>query len=285
MYFTRYLRRLKFHRTYIYYSFAFGFSTLIIPLSSQFLVNNLALAGIWANTISFLTIIGIILALAQIFKHTQVILSEYLQREIFIHEIKKWRNLEDSSNSHYYFEIYSLLKAFSKSYANIIDMILVTFFGMGTIVIFHPAFLVLPLVTFITMYLIRRVFMPAYRSSIEESNVKYEIYDLLAAGKSPDHESVYRYLSARDTHFGYIRGISLKMTILYAFGVFYVLAVGAFLIEQDQLSVGQLVAAELIVSGIMQSLMKLPNALESLYDFETSHFKIEKALKGSHEEH
>lgn len=285
MYFTRYLRRLKFHKTYIYYSFAYGLSTLVIPLSSQFLVNNLALAGIWANTISFLTIIGIILALAQVFKHTQVIIAEYLQREIFIHEIKKWRHLQNTDNSHYYFEVYSLLKSFSKSYANLVDLVLVTIFGLGTVIIFHPAFLVLPLVIFVTMYFIHRVFMPAYKSSIEESNVKYEIYDQLASGRNPDHKNIYRYLSVRDTHFGYIRGISLKITILYGFSVFYVLAVGAFLIEIDQLSVGQLVAAELIVSGIMQSMMKLPNSLESLYDFETSHYKIEKALRGHVEEH
>jgi hypothetical protein len=285
MYFTRSIRRLKFHKTYIFYSFAYGLSTLIIPLSSQFLVNNLALAGIWANTISFLTIIGVILGLAQIFKHTQVILVEYLQREIVVYEMMKWRNLKDSGHSHYYFEIFNLLKSFSKSYANIIDMGLVTVFGMSTIVIFHPAFLVLPIVTGITMYFIRRVFHPAYKTSIDESNVKYEIYDQLTQGVSPNHQTIYNYLGVRDHHFKFIRGISFKMTILYAFSLFYVLAIGAYLIEQDQLSVGQLVAAELIVSGIMQSLMKLPNSLEALYDYETSHFKIEKALRGTVEDH
>lgn len=278
MYFTRYLRRLKFHKTYIFYALAYGLSTLIIPLSTQFLVNNLALAGIWANTVTFLTIIGGILAITQIFRHTQVVLIEYLQREIFVHEIKKWRELENAENSHYYFEIYGLLKSYAKTYADLVDMILATFFGMCTIVIFHPAFLILPILLGVLLYLVKRVFAPAYRTSIAESDVKYAIYDLLADGRIPTHQATYAYLGARDVHFAFVRGISFKVNILYAFSLFYILAVGAYLIELDQLSVGQLVAAELIVSGIMQSLLKLPSSLESLYDFETSHYKIGKAL-------
>lgn len=280
MYFTKYLRHLKHHRLYIFYAFASGISTLIIPLGSQFLVNNLALAGIWANTVSFLVIIGSVLALSQVFRHTQVILVEFIQREIFVHEIKRWRHLKDTGHSHYYFEIYTLLKAFAKSYTDIIDMFLITAFGMCTIVIFHPAFLLLPLLTGLTIYLIHRIFIPAYRTSIEESNVKYEIYDHIVEGGGPSARMTYDYLVARDTHFYFVRGISFKISILFAFAIIYVLAMGSYLIHLNQLSVGQLVAAELIVSGIMVSLSKLPSSLESLYDFETSHYKIEKAMRG-----
>lgn len=285
MFFTKYLRLLKFNKTYIFYAFAYGLFSLVIPLGTQFLVNNLALAGIWANTLSFLVIFSTLIVIAMIFKHTQLILVEYLQRDIFVREIKKWRHLEDSHNSHYYFEIYTLLKSFSKTYPDLIDMLLISLFGFLTIIIFHPAFLVLPIVTGLVIYLIHRSFGPAYKTSIEESNVKYAIYDQLSGEKGPSAIKTYEYLLARSEHFRYVRKISFKMTALYAFGVIYVLAVGAFLIHSNQLSVGQLVAAELITTGIMTSLSKLPNSLESLYDFETSHYKIEKALRGELENH
>ena len=285
MYFTKSLRRLKFNKTYIFYAIAYGLSSLVIPLGSQFLVNNLALAGIWANTVTFLTVIGVLICLAQVFRHTQIIISEYLQREIFVHELRKWKRLENNTYAHYYFEIYALLKSFAKIYVDIIDIILVAFFGLIAIIIFHPAFVVLPIVMAFVAYLIKRVFAAAYRTSIAESNEKYAIYDEIYGGREPSLKITYDYLSKRDTHFGYVRSISLKISILYSFSFIYVLAVGAYLIQIDQLSVGQLVAAELIISGIMTSFQKIPTSLESLYDFETSHYKIEKALRGLSEKH
>jgi ABC-type bacteriocin/lantibiotic exporter with double-glycine peptidase domain len=55
---------------------------------------------------------------------------------------------------------------------------------------------------------------------------------------------------------------------------------GCYLIVNNQLSVGQLVSAELIISGIFVSLVKLPQTLESIYDYETSQYKISGAMKG-----
>lgn len=285
MYFTKYLKILRLNKTYVFYALAYGLSTLVIPLGSQFLVNNLALAGIWGNTVAFLTIIALIISLCQVFRHSMVILNEYLQREIFVHEIKRWHHLQHTENSHYYFEIYTLLKSFAKTYPDLIDMILVTFFGFCTLIIFHPAFIVLPIVVGLTMWSIKRNFRPAFRTSLAESDVKYAIYDEISDGRGPLQTLTYDYLTARNFHFSYVRRHSFKISVLFAFCVFYVLGIGSYLIHLNQLSVGQLVAAELIASGIMSSLVKLPDALESLYDFETSFYKIQKAIGGEIEAH
>ena len=279
MYFLKYLKFLKLHRTFVFYAVAYGLSSLIIPLGAQFLVNNLALAGIWANIVSFLSVIGFLLVLAQVLKHTQVILVEYLQREIFHTEIKRWRHLCNPTYSHYYFEIYNMLKSFSKSYSDIIDIGLIASFGLMTIVVFHPAFIILPVVIAVVLWLIKRSFKSAYETSIVESDQKYLLYDELVADTGPSEELIQNYLGARDDHFVYIRKISFRISALHAFSQFYVLVVGCYLIQIKQLSVGQLVAAEIIISGLMTSLLKLPNSMEALYDFETSHYKIEKALR------
>ena len=279
MYFLKYLKFLKLHRSYVYYAVAYGFSTLIIPLGAQFLVNNLALAGIWGNIVTFMSVIGFLLILAQVLKHTQVILVEYLQREIFFTEIKRWRHLANPKCSHYYFEIYNMLKSFSKSYSDLIDLGLVASFGLLTIVIFHPAFLLVPVSVALVLFLVKRSFKSAYETSILESNQKYLLYNELVADTGPSEELIHNYLDARDDHYLYVRRISFQISALHVFCQFYVLVVGCYLIQIHQLSVGQLVAAEIIISGVMSSLLKLPNSLESLYDFETSHYKIEKALK------
>jgi hypothetical protein len=282
MYFTHYLRRLKYNKTYIGYALAVGLTSLVIPLGTQFLVNNLALAGIWANTVSFLVIIGIILAMSQIFRHTMVILLESLQREIFTRELNRWRDLTVTKNSPYYFEIHNMLKAFSKTYVDLIDLVLVSLFGLAVVVTFHPIFLILVFFLVILGYYVRKKFRDAYATSIEESNVKYDIYFKIASGCAPSTPMTFEYLEKRDLHFRHVRRISFWLSILHAGSMFFILAVGAWLIEIDQLSVGQLVASELIIAGIMSSAQKLPNALEALYDFETSHYKINKALRGHH---
>lgn len=189
--------------------------------------------------------------------------------------------MHDCGHTHYYFEIFTLMKSFSKTYGDLIEMCLVIFFGMMTVIVFHPAFIVLPVVMFFVFFLFYRSYKPALETSLEESNRKYEIYDLLCDERSKMTMASLDYLRDRDKHFFYIRRISFRVSFLYIFGSMYTLGMGSFLIHLEQLSVGQLVAAELIITGIMISLLKLPGSLESLYDFETSHIKIEKALRRS----
>lgn len=283
MHFVNYIRRLLLNRSYVFYALAYGLSTLILPFAVQFLVNNLALSGIWGNIVVFLSIIAALLIVSQILRHSQVVLIEYLQREIFVTELTKWRELKDKANAHYSFEIYALLKSYSKAYSDFIDMALVSVFGIATIVIFHPAFLLVAVFTGVTVYLIHRVYKRAFETSVAESNKKYEIYDMISEGKAILQNDINDYLQKRDTHFGFIRGISFKISVLHCFIQIYVISIGCYLIHLGQLSVGQLVAAEIIISGIAYSNLKLPVAMESLYDFETSIYKIDYALKGSHD--
>ncbi len=132
---TTAMRSLKSNKSYIFYSIAYGLSSLILPFGIQFLVNNLALSGIWLNTVSFLVLIGLGLVISQIVRHSQVILIEFLEREVFIEEMRKWKNFNNEKYAHYYFEVINVLKAFSKSYTSLIEIALVMTFGISTIII------------------------------------------------------------------------------------------------------------------------------------------------------
>lgn len=85
------------------------------------------------------------------------------------------------------------------------------------------------------------------------------------------------YLLAREERFGFIRRNTVKLFALYVVCQLALLGGGTYLVETAQLSIGQLVSAEIILSNIMISLHKLPDALEGLYDFETSLYKLNKA--------
>lgn len=278
------ISRLRLNKKYIYYSLTLGLSSLIIPFGVQFLVNSLALNGMWFNNLTFLIFIGLGLAVAQIIRHSQLILVELLQRDIFLQEMDRWVGLKDSEHAEYYFEVLSLLKSFSKAYTHLIELFLLCVFGLSTLTLFHPGFLLLPILLGIMLFRIRLKFYPAFRSSVIESDKKYYLFNLIKSQTAVSEEDLDDYLEARDAHFTYTKKNSVMVSSGVLFCQMLLLGTGIYLIQQNQLSVGQLVSAEIILSGISLSLLKLPHTLESVFDYETSKYKIKKALSGaSHE--
>jgi putative ABC transport system ATP-binding protein len=270
---------LRFNKSYIIYSIFFGLSTLVIPLGVQFLVNNLALSGIWLNTVSFLVIIGAALFISQVIRHSQVILNEFLQREIFLKSIESWRNFKRQGYEHYFFENINLIKAFSIAYTNLVEICLVLIFGLITIIAFHPIFFLILFILGIFIYQILNSSKQAIKTSINESNKKYEFHESLIEGRGINEELVSAYFESRDQHFGFIRKNSFKVSVLTVIVHILILTIGIYLIQMNQLSVGQLVSAEILISGILSSLVKLPKTLESIYDYETSLYKLNYALE------
>ncbi|MFP5384739.1 MAG: hypothetical protein ACLGHN_01580 [Bacteriovoracia bacterium] len=271
------IKRLKLNRKYVIYSILYGLSTLILPLAVQFLVNNLALAGIWVNILAFLIIIGTGLTLSLIIKYCQIVLIEFLQRELFCLFSSEWREKIHTYYRMYFIEIFFSMKSFSKSYTIIVETALVTGFGLVMIAIFHPVFLSLAILIVIVLYQIRQSTRPAIEASILVSDEKYSLFDRAIHDITPDTTGMERYLRAREKRFSYIKKNTIKLSVLYIICQILLLGGGTMLIENDQLSIGQLVSAEIIFSNIMISLNKLPYALEGMYDFETSLYKLEKA--------
>jgi ABC-type protease/lipase transport system fused ATPase/permease subunit len=271
---------LKLRKTYYVYATVFGLTSLVVPLGAQFLVNNLALSGIWVNVLSFLIILSIGLLLSNALSYFLVILKEFIQRELFMLETSKWLKEAEGRKNSYFLESIMLLKTFSTVFTNFVEMGLVLIFGLITIILFHPVFLILPLFFVLTFFLIHRITKHAIGTSISESDAKYALFDLVLSNKNISEEGLEKYLVSRDNHFSFIKSISLKISLLNIISQVSLLGTGIYLIEVDKLSIGQLIAAEIILTGILQSISKLPSTLESLYDFETSVFKLKKALKG-----
>lgn len=277
------VKDLSSNKLYLYYSLAYGLSTLIVPLTIQYLVNNLALSGLWLNITVFVVFVLIGLSISYMIKHSQLVILESLQREIFSLESKRWMNVKKKDYSYYFFEVFNLLKSFAKSYSNIIELSLIMIFGLFTIILFHPIFIPVAIIIIVTIFQIYKSSAPALNSSIAESDQKYKLHSLIKSESKIDDSHLLDFLNAREKHFRFVRTNSFKVAILAVFIQTIIIALGSYLIRLEQLSVGQLVSAEIIISGIFISLSKLPKTLEAIYDYETSKYKIEKAL-GGHDE-
>jgi putative ABC transport system ATP-binding protein len=271
------MRQLKLNRTYVIYSGLYGLTTLIVPLAVQFLVNNLALSGIWMNIVGFMVIILIGLILSLILRYCQIILNEFLERELFFEQVKLWDKEIEPNRRKYFMEIFFSMKSFSKSFTTVVEMALVTIFGLLMVLLFHPVFIVLPILIGITLYQIIKSNRPAIESSIELSDEKYSLFDNAQENKTFKDQGMEAYLRARSERFSFIKRHSIKLMLLYVICQIALLGGGTVLVQSDQLSVGQLVSAEIIFSNIMISLNKMPDTLEGIYDFETSFYKLAKA--------
>jgi len=184
-------------KKYILYSVLYGFTTLIVPLSVQFLVNNLALSGLWINIFGFILIIGAGLTISLLLRYSQIVLNENLQRELFLSEISKWKGEIDEKNRPHFIEIFFAIKSFSKSFTSLIEIFLVTSFGVLFMFTFHPAFIFLGVITALTLYQIRESTKPAIESSIEESNQKYALFRLANEGSEIGPKEIENYLDNR----------------------------------------------------------------------------------------
>ncbi len=128
------------------------------------------------------------------------------------------------------------------------------------------------------------------RTSIEESGKKYKVaewledmvrcHDSMKLNSRPQYwaeeadRRVVAFLKSRRKHF---RILVRQHIIYYAMGAIAVsgmLGLGGYLVVQGQLTLGQLVAAELVVWSILKASEKLLRSLEAYYDLLTGLEKV-----------
>lgn len=269
-------------KKYVFLAVLYGLSTLVIPLATQFLVNSLALSSIFANTFIFLVIVLVLLSLAQLFRYGQLVILEFIQRQLFMSHARKWEENVNPRKSHYMLEIQTAMKSFSIAYSHFVELGLSVLFGYLVIISLHPLLIFLPIFSGVAVWFMFRTWKPAVASSVEESNTKYDLVDLKFEGLKLSDSELAAFLEARALHFTFVKRATIIVSANFIISQLYLLGTGIFLIEVSQLSVGQLVAAEIILTGIMVSSSKLPKTMEALYDLETSEIKLEKALGVSH---
>ena len=274
----------KLSSRYVILAIFYGLSTLIIPLATQFLVNSLALSSLFSNTFVFMLILLILLTMAQVLRYGQTVILEFIQREIFVNEARQWLGKVRKEKSHYMLEIQTIMKSFSIAYSHLVELGLAVFFGFLVIISFHPFFLSLPLISALAIWGIFRFWDAAVASSVQESNEKYFLVERKFHDSPLTDTDLAQFLHARDRHFSFVKKATIIISAAFILSQLFLLGTGIYLIEMHQLSVGQLVSAEIILTGIMVSVTKLPKTMEALYDLDTSKIKIAKAL-GSNDDY
>lgn len=289
---------------YLYlYAICNGIINLSLPIGIQAIM-GLVLAGRLSTSWGILTLIVVMgVAVAGLFQIMQLYIVEILQRRLFARAAFDFAfripklNIKELGNSYLpelvnrFFDTISIQKSLSKILIDFSTSILQIIFGLILLSLYHPIFiafgLVLLLLLFLVIYL---TYKPALKTSIEESNHKYEMAFWLTelARSLPTFKLntnsdlnlqrtdkiVDKYVNSRKQHFKVLLSqysgiIGLKTLVTAG-----LLIVGAILLISNSITIGQFVAAEIVIILILNSSEKLIMSMEAIYDTLTAMDKI-----------
>ncbi len=286
-----------------FYAILNGLIQLSLPLGVQAIIGFVFGASMRASLVILIVLVVLGVLAAGIMQVNQMKIIEKIQQKLFVRysfafaahipkmDLKKTDTIYLPELVNRFFEIPVLQKSLSKILLDIPTATIQILFGLILLSFYHPAFILFGVILIILLWMILRYTSNrGLQTSIEESNYKYRVAGWLEEtarviksiklAKSNDFhlqktdEHVTGYLEARNSHF---RILLLQYNVLVIFKTVItaaMLVVGTQLLINQQLNIGQFIAAEIIILLVLTSVEKLIMNLGSVYDTLTSIEKI-----------
>ena len=290
---------------WLVFGLAAGSSLLALapPIAVQALVNSVAMGGMGQQLI----VLSVILFVFLIFSGAVYVLESYLvelvQRRLFVRLAadmayrlpKVCREVYDTHNGaelvNRFFDVLTVQKAGSSLLLDGVSLAMHAIVGLSLLAFYHPFLLAFDVVLLLCIsFIFLALGRGAVDTAIEESKTKYALvawleivaHNLLtfksAGGQSWASERAdvlaHHYLATKKAHYRVLLRQIIGSVALYAIASTALLAIGGYLVIDGQLTLGQLVAAELIVSSVLVSLIKFGKQLEGFYDLMAGTDKI-----------
>ncbi len=285
------------------YTVVNGVLALASPIAVESLVNTVALGQLFQPLIILSIFLLLFLGFSAALKALQTVVVETIQRRLFARvagdlAYRIPRLVPEAAGHHYlpevvnrFFEVATVQKVTSQLLIDGVSLVIGGVIGMVVLAFYHPWLLGIDLTLVALMVFVMFVLgRGAVATSIQESHKKYAmaswLQDLAACDQAfryaaaPDFaldradHLTYEYLDARRHHFRILMRQVVFTLFLQAISSAVMLGVGGWLVMQNQLTLGQLVAAELIVTIIVGSFAKLGKHIESFYDLLASSEKL-----------
>ncbi|MFZ4108893.1 MAG: ABC transporter ATP-binding protein [Polymorphobacter sp.] len=279
----------------IIYGVGISLLSLATPISVQLLINSIASTALPVPLFTLSAVLLVLLLVSGLFGALRSYMMELFRRrfmarlvaEVTLRAINAANPFFQDSRRidlfNRYFEIINIQKVIPSLLIGGFTIVLQA--GVGFIVtsFYHPFFLAFNIVVVLIVWLIWGVWARgAMKTSIIVSHEKYNAAHWLESVgasngfyKTARHidfalarsEQVSaRYVAAHKKHFSYYFPQTIALLLLYAVASAGLLALGGWLVIREQLSIGQLVAAELILSGAFYGVSQLASYIDDLYD-------------------
>ena len=286
-------------RTLLIFSIFAGILYLAAPLAVDAVVSNLAFGGQSQPYVQALIVLALALfaclALQAVVTGFQYYISDIIQRRIFVRTASDLAyrlprvKAESLDGVHApelvnrFLDVVTAQKSTSLLLLDGVNLVFSTLIGMLLLALYHPVLLLFVAVLLgLIVLIIWLLGRGAVDTSIEESMMKYDLvnwYEEIAhfpflfkgpGGYGLAYERANQlatdYVNARGRHFRVLMRQIAGLLTLQVFAAAALLAVGGYLVISQQITLGQLVASELIMGSIVAALAKMGKKLEAWYD-------------------
>jgi len=289
--------------TLIAYSVGIGLLSLATPVTVQALVNTIAFGALFQPLLVLTLVLLALLSFSNTLVALQFYVVEMLQRRLFVHlfgdiALRLQQAQMTIHDDHYlpeltnrFFDVISLQKTASVLLLETLGYVLQTVIGMLLLGFYHPMLLAFDLFLITALAIILFVMSKnGVKTAVEESKAKYAaaawleniaINPLLgkSAGDSAflkaQTERIARdYLDSCARHFRILNRQNIAALVLHTLASTLLLVIGGWLVIEHQLSLGQLIAAELVVSAMIYGLTRLGKTVDTYYTLLVNADKI-----------
>lgn len=281
-----------------------GLVQLTIPVGIQSIIGFVLGGTMNASLTMLITVLVLAVLFAGIFQVNQMKAIEKIQQRIFVKysfafadripklDLKKVDGYYLPELVNRFFDTVSLQKGFAKLLLDLPLAVIQVVFSLILLSFYHPLFILFGVLILLLLWLILRITgNKGMQSSLAESAYKYgvvgwleEMARLVKSFKFSNaelhlkkaDEKTGNYLQARTKHF---KVLELQFKVLVAFKVLITAAMligGVVLLLNQQINIGQFVAAEIMIITIIASIEKIITNLDSVYDVMTAVEKISK---------
>ena len=285
------------------FAVATGVLSIVTPAAIEALVNTVAFGiQLWPVVVLSLVMFAF-LALQNALKALQLYVAELLQRRFFVRtadafaehfaraEIEAFdgRNPTDVVNR--FFEVASVQKALATLLVDGVGVVMITIVGLAVLAFYHPYLLTFAAVMVaLVLFLLFVLGIGGVRTSIGESYAKFDVAAWLEELAKCPHTFRFgrgsavaieradaladAYVNARRRHYSVVWRQTIFALVLEAVASTVLLGLGGWLVIQRQLTLGQLVAGELLVTLVLTAISKVGKYIEAFYDLQASLDKL-----------
>jgi ATP-binding cassette subfamily B protein len=282
-----------------------GLIQLSLPLGVQAIIGFVMGGAMSTSLVILISLVILGVLFSGLIQINQMRLNEKVQQKIFVRysfafaerlpklDLKKTDSFYLPELVNRFFEITILQKGLSKLLLEIPTATIQVFFGLILLTFYHPAFIFFGLLMIFILWLI--LYYTGSRglqTSLLESRSKYSIAGWLeemartikslkfSSGAryhlEKTDERVSSYLNYKTSHFKILLQqfytlVGFKVVITAA-----MMIVGSILLVNQQLNIGQFIAAEIVIILVISSVEKLIGNLDNVYDVLTAVEKLGK---------
>lgn len=283
----------------LYFAVFSGIVSLTLPLGIQAIINLIQGAQVSTSWIVLVVLVTIGVAFVGILQLMQMRIIETIQQRLFMRasfeftyrfpkiKMKELLNYYPPELANRFFDVLTIQKGLAKLLLDVPAAVLQIVLALILLSFYHPFFIAFGFLLVVLIYIVfKYTIEKGMITSLNESKEKYRVAHWIQevartitsfkiSGKTSialdkNDSLVDNYLISRENHFKilvvqFIQMIGFKVIVTAA-----LLIIGGILVLNQEMNIGQFVAAEIIILLVIASVEKLILALESFYDVLTS---------------